>query len=56
MLAQFFMLTFLGLQEVCEQYSAAAAGNWWTRYVQKFSLAQSRLLVLRLPLIHPFCR
>ena len=38
MLVQIYMLTFLGLQEVCEQYSAAAAGNWWTRYVQKFLL------------------
>jgi hypothetical protein len=43
MLAEIFMLTFLGLQEVREQYSAATAGNWWTRYVQKFSLAPSRL-------------
>jgi protein phosphatase-4 regulatory subunit 3 len=31
-----FMLTYLGLQEVREQHSAAAVGDWWTWYVEKF--------------------
>ncbi len=56
MLAKIFMLMFLGLQEVCEQYSAAAAGYWWTRYDQKFSLAPSLLPFPGQLLIHPLRR